>query len=262
MMSKRPSVVAAADAFASVSNPDDALFTMNFNETSWLGLPENMPFSSDRSRIHDALLGLRARGRTALYDGLSAALDHLVLSPLDRHVLILVSDGGDNASQMALRDILEKVRGARAEIYVVGLFDEFSGGDKKALKALASASGGVAFFPRATREARATLERIAKEIRSSSSRIMRPTPAGRLRKVRVVFSTSQRATLTVRVGRRGSLPVWPPRGPFGEPESIASISPAIASDFPVPNSTPQAPLPVTLRLRIGTHLAGIPSRTG
>src|SRR4029077_9442909 len=121
------------------------------------------PFSSDRTRIHDALLGLRARGRTALYDGLSAALDHLVLSPLDRHVLILVSDGGDNASQMSLRDILEKVRRARAEIYVVGLFDEFSGGDKKALKELASASGGLAFFPRESREARTTLERIAKE---------------------------------------------------------------------------------------------------
>jgi VWFA-related protein len=141
MMNKRTAVAAAAEAFARSSNPDDALFTMNFNERSWLGLPENMPFTSDRSILHDTLAGLQAKGTTALYDGLSAALDHVVLSPLDRRVLILVSDGGDNGSRLELREILDKVRRSNAVIYTVGVFDDISGGDRKALKAIASASG-------------------------------------------------------------------------------------------------------------------------
>jgi len=167
MMTKRRAVVAAGDAFAESSHPEDALFTMNFNERSWLGLPPSLPFTSDRAVLHDTLAALQARGKTAMYDGLSAALDHLVLSPLDRHVLILVSDGGDNGSQTGLGQLLDKVRHSNAVIYTVGVFDEFSGGDKKAMKSMASVSGGASFFPRDAAAAREALEVIARDIRLS-----------------------------------------------------------------------------------------------
>jgi VWFA-related protein len=203
MMNKRAAVAAAADAFAMSCNPDDALFTMNFNERSWLGLPPAVPFTSDRAILRETLAGLQARGTTALYDGLSAALDHVVLSPLDRRVLILVSDGGDNGSRVELREILDKVRASTTVIYTVGVFDDFSGGDKKALRALASASGGVAFFPRDARETREVLERIAREIRLTYSLGYVSTNArldGTYRKVAVVaLDKSSRQPLTVQV---------------------------------------------------------------
>jgi Ca-activated chloride channel homolog len=203
MMNKRAAVIAAADAFAKSSNVDDALFTLNFNERWWLGLPDSLPFTSDRAVLHDTLAGLQARGRTALYDGVSAALDHLVLSPLERHVLIVVSDGGDNGSQMELREIVDKVRRSNTVIYPVGVFDEFTGGDKRAFRALASASGGVAFFPRDDREARQVLERIAREIRLTYSLGYVPTnakPDGTYRKIAVVaFDKLSRRPLAVRV---------------------------------------------------------------
>jgi VWFA-related protein len=100
MSPKRREVIAAAEAFARSSNPDDKLFTVNFNERVWFGLPEGVPFTSDLSVLHDALQRISARGRTAMYDGLAAALDHVNTSELDQKVLIVVSDGGDNESRL------------------------------------------------------------------------------------------------------------------------------------------------------------------
>src|SRR4029077_3740903 len=112
---------------------------------------------------------LQARGTTAMYDAVSAALDHVAASPLERKVLLVLSDGGDNGSKVNLNGLLEKVRRSNTVIYVVGVFDEVSGGDKKALRAVAAASGGAIFFPSDPKAARDALEHIARDIRQSYS---------------------------------------------------------------------------------------------
>ena len=51
-----------------------------------------------------------ARGMTAVYDGIASGLSRLERARHTRQVLIVVSDGGDNASRSTLEDTLQRVR--------------------------------------------------------------------------------------------------------------------------------------------------------
>jgi VWFA-related protein len=166
MAAKRQDVIAAADAFARSSNREDHLFVVNFNEDVWFGLPAGMPFTSDLNVLHNALLSIGARGRTAMYDGISAALTHVSTSPLDQKVLVVVSDGGDNESRLEFKDVLQQALRSNVMIYTVGIFDEATrGGDRKVLERLAESTGGIAFFPANRHEVGGALDRIARDIR-------------------------------------------------------------------------------------------------
>jgi Ca-activated chloride channel family protein len=165
MSGKRAQVIAAAEAFARSSNPADALFTVSFNEHVRFGLPEGTPFTSDLSALHDALSSIEARGQTAMYDGLAAALDHVDTSSISDRVLIVVSDGRDNSSHVGFGEVLERAKRSSAVIYAVGLFDAIEGGDRRGLRRLAEATGGVAVFPDRTQDVRDALDRIATDIR-------------------------------------------------------------------------------------------------
>jgi hypothetical protein len=48
-------VIAAGIAFARSSHPMDEMFTVNFNEHVWNGLPESMPFTTDTAQLQNAL---------------------------------------------------------------------------------------------------------------------------------------------------------------------------------------------------------------
>src|SRR3954463_744786 len=95
---RRDAVIAAGMAFAQSSHPDDEIFTLNFNERVWPGLPDGQAFTSDHAELHDALNRSASRGQTALFDAIHAGLEHLDGGVKSRKVLIVVSDGGDNAS--------------------------------------------------------------------------------------------------------------------------------------------------------------------
>ena len=163
----RKSVIAAGISFAESSRPDDEMFTVNFNENVWLGLPDGMPFTSDREVLRQALLSSTARGRTAVFDALLRALSQLEQGSRQKKFLILVSDGGDNASTARFEQVLDKALRMDAVIYTVSVRDEDNKEGKPAvLKKLASATGGEAFFLRDGSEVAATFERIARDIRS------------------------------------------------------------------------------------------------
>jgi Ca-activated chloride channel family protein len=78
-----------------------------------------------------------------------------------------VSDGGDNASEHRLSDVLEAVKRADVILYTVGLFDEY---DKDrnpgVLSQLSKASGGVAYFPKEVTEATNVLQAVSRDIRN------------------------------------------------------------------------------------------------
>src|SRR5208283_2257002 len=95
---KRKDVTAAALAFARASNPRDELFVVNFNERVSFGLPDMELFSASAAKLEAALNGVPASGKTALYDAIDEGLIHLGKSTLEKKMLLVVSDGGDNAS--------------------------------------------------------------------------------------------------------------------------------------------------------------------
>ena len=54
MRPKRSDVIAAALAFVRSSNPEDQIFVVNFNEHVSLGLPANMPFTSNTVQLESS----------------------------------------------------------------------------------------------------------------------------------------------------------------------------------------------------------------
>ena len=203
MQPNRDHVVLAATAFAEASNPQDELFVLAFNDEVRAALPAEAPFTSDIPTLRDALAhALGARGRTALFDGLSAGLDYLRRGRYERKVLVLVSDGGDNASRATFSDVMTKTLTSNALIYTVALVDPVErDANPKLLKRLAEASGAEAFAPADARGITDALQRIARDIRHVYTIGYVPTnPArdGTLRKLRVVVQPPDRRRVVVR----------------------------------------------------------------
>ncbi len=161
MQRKQSDVAAAALAFVQSSNPADEMFIVNFNENVTFGLPNTELFSARSSELDRALMGVPARGKTALYDAIETSLTHLQKASRDKKMLVVISDGGDNASKYVLNQVLQDVGRSDAVIYTIGLFDEYdTDRNPRVLRRIARATGGEAFFP----EEASTVVRICKEI--------------------------------------------------------------------------------------------------
>jgi Ca-activated chloride channel homolog len=166
MNAKRKDVTAAALAFVRSSNPQDEMFVVNFNERVRMGLPNGKLFSTSAPELESALNDMPASGMTALYDAIDRGLTNLTKATRDKKVLIVVSDGGDNASHHKLRQVLDAAGHSNVVIYTIGLFDEHDGDQNPGvLRQLARATGGEAFFPSESGEVLPICERIAADIR-------------------------------------------------------------------------------------------------
>lgn len=169
MQPNRQSVIAAATAFAEMSNPQDEMFALGFNDDVSSMLPRTAPFTGDANTLRHALANTIAmRGRTALYDALSGGLDYLARGTHERKVLVVVSDGGDNASRATASEILRRTQASNVVVYTVGLLDELEReANPKILKQIAGATGGAAFEPHDVRDVTDVLRHIARDIRHS-----------------------------------------------------------------------------------------------
>jgi VWFA-related protein len=166
MAPKIRDVVAAARTFVESSSPDDEMFVVNFNEKVTLGLPDILPFSNRPEDLTTAIANAPARGMTALYDAIFEARNHLRRGTRDKKVLIVISDGGDNASKHSLAEVLKMAEQSTALIYTIGIFaEEDHDRNPGVLRRLAGETGGEAFFPAEFSDTVAICERIARDIR-------------------------------------------------------------------------------------------------
>jgi Ca-activated chloride channel homolog len=202
MQPRRDAVIAAGLAFAESSNPEDELFTLNFNERVWPGLPPGRQFTSDRDELKRALERSVTRGQTALFDAIASGLRQLDQAHRTRRVLVVVSDGGDNASHTRFEEILDAALRKDVVIYSIGVYDADDGDAKPGmLRQLAEATGGEAFFPHENAQVTPLLERIARDIRSSYTVGYVPhdrRDSGRRRSIRVDVHAPDGRKLSVR----------------------------------------------------------------
>ena len=212
MRAKRAQVNAAAMSFVRTSNPQDEAFVVNFNDEYYLDTEGD--FTNDQKNMNDALAHIDTRGSTALYDALIGSLDHLKKGHKDKRVLLVVTDGVDNASRQSFESTIKIAEQSSAAIYAIGVFSDedrrTEKGDvrkaRKDLKALAEATGGEAFFPATLEEVTPICERIAKEIRNQYTLGYYPTNAakdGSFREVKVEVippSGYDRLSVRTRVG--------------------------------------------------------------
>ena len=212
MRTKLAQVTAGARAFVQFSNPLDQMFVVNFNEKVSLGLPQGMPFSDNVNELGWAIWKAPAEGETALYDAMIESLQRLQTGNRDKKVLVVISDGADNASGHSLAQVLEMAEQSGAIIYTVGLFDpEDHDANPKVLSHLAKATGGEAFFPRHLSAVVEICESIAHDIRNQYTIGYSSDAArnGAYRTVRVVARAPGQGKLVVRT-RAGYILRAPP----------------------------------------------------
>jgi VWFA-related protein len=168
MRDKRPRVNEAAITLVQASNPNDEAFVVNFNDDFYLDLDKD--FTSSIPDLKEALERIDSRGSTALRDAILGSLDHLKKASKDKKVLLVVTDGEDNASRNSLERMIREVQKTDTVIYTIGLLGQENKKEakraRKVLEQIAAASGGLAFFPENVDDVHSICEQVAHDIRN------------------------------------------------------------------------------------------------
>jgi VWFA-related protein len=201
MRDKRPAVNRAAINLVKSSNPKDEVFVVNFNDEYWL----DQDFTGDVPKLQEALDRIEARGGTALFDAIVASSDHLKKNArLEKKVLLVVTDGEDNASRETLEQTIHRLAAENGPtVYTIGILGGESHQHKarRALQEIAENTGGISFFPRDANEADRITQQVAHDIRSQYTIGYKPTApqnAGGYRSVKVVAHAKGYKQLQVR----------------------------------------------------------------
>ena len=187
MRDKRQAVNTAALDLVKSSNPDDEVFVVNFSDEAII----DTDLTSDVSKMQEGLQQIDSRGGTALYDAVVASADYLAKKGRrEKKVLLVVTDGEDNASTDTLEQAVRRVQDDNGPmIYTIGILGgEHEKRAKRALEQLAVNTGGVAFFPKDLGEVDQIARAVARDIRSQYSiyyRPSRPQEQGGFRQVKV-----------------------------------------------------------------------------
>jgi VWFA-related protein len=179
MRDKRQKVSQAVLNLIRASNPQDESFVVNFGPTPYL----DQDFTSDANLLQTALHQASARGSTALYDAVVASAVHLQNNQrLDKKVLLVITDGQDNMSRETLQEAIRRLQTKKGPtVYAIGLTDEgMTPEAQQALRSLAAATGGTAFFPQGLDEVDAITRTVAHDIRNQYTLAYNPgSVAGR-----------------------------------------------------------------------------------
>lgn len=203
----------AVATFGAESNPRDEMFIVEFNDQTHWPLPAEKPFTNDVEEIERVMRTMFPFGRTALYDATASAFGHVQKGQFDRKILVILSDGADNASVLDLDHLLEIAQQANVTLYTIGFYNlEAEDRNPKVLKRLASATGGQAYFPENETQLHDAWRRIANGIRMQYTLGYYPVHRGdgTFRKLRVMVANprGERLLIQTRPGyfaRRGGL---------------------------------------------------------
>jgi Ca-activated chloride channel family protein len=179
MHPNRERVITSAVEFAKHSHPKDEIFVVTFNETVRPAFGPVVVGEMNMGVFGSAMSqAITARGMTAIYDGILDGLKRVGKGQHTRQVLIVVSDGGDNASLAPLDSVIRRVHEADATIYTVALIDPLTrDGDQGLLQRLSQVTGGESYAPRRVEEIAGAFEKIARDIRSAYTLAYTPTAA-------------------------------------------------------------------------------------
>lgn len=207
MFPSRDRVIAASAEFIGHSHPVDEIFVTTFNEAVRPVWGPSVMGDMDKVKFRSTIAGaIGARGMTAIYDGVLDGLRRISHGTHTRQVLIVVSDGDDNASAATEDQVMKELRESDAMVYAVILTDPLMrGGDPGFLKRLAKLTGGEAHQPRRVEELGDAFDRIARDIRSAYTLAYAPSHGEsheqierKRRAVRVFVRSKDGRTLSVR----------------------------------------------------------------
>jgi VWFA-related protein len=145
-------------------------------------------------------------GGTAMHDAIDAAQTYLSEhGTRDRKVLLVITDGIDNASIVTRDQIAKQAEQRDTVVFAVGLFgdDERTKQGRRELDQLAEKTGGVAFYPATIDEIESVALEIARQIRNQYTIGYTPTNQtldGSYRRIQVAVTASERLSVRTRAG--------------------------------------------------------------
>lgn len=111
----------AASAFFATANPEDEFFLVEFNDMPKLVVP----LTTDPQIIQNQLTFTQSRGRTSLLDAIMLAMHEMKKSDKKRKALLIISDGGDNASRYSAAEVRNMVKESDVLVYGIGIFEPY-----------------------------------------------------------------------------------------------------------------------------------------
>jgi Ca-activated chloride channel homolog len=165
MRPKRQKVNEAALNLVRSSNANDEVFVVNFGEQYYL----DQDFTDDIAKLKTALDKVETWGSTALYDAIVASAAHMRQNAkIQKRVLLVVTDGKDNASQESLAEAVQQLQRVDGPvIYIIAFVDETKDASSTMheLQAISQNTGGTAYFPKDLNQVDAITKSIAYDIR-------------------------------------------------------------------------------------------------
>jgi VWFA-related protein len=200
MIDKRLKSIAGAVELMRGSKPQDEVFYVDFKDT--VDLVQG--FTSDYAKIEKAMNNVRLFGGTAVMDALRVALQQMTKARRDKKVIVLLTDGEDDSSEIALKPLLSMLQRSDVTVYTIGLLSQEPGDKRrnaeKFLTEAARVSGGVAYYPLNVEQVQLLGQSIARDIRNQYV-LGYQVPAGTARgfhQIKVSAESKQRGKLTVR----------------------------------------------------------------
>jgi len=213
MQSQRERALATLGKFLESIHDEDEFFTVGISSKPSL----LNDFTSDPKSIQGNVAFIQSRGRTALFDGVYLALEKIRQSKCPRRILIVISDGQDNNSRYAYRDLRNLVQETDVQLYAVGLSNIWGFNSeqmlqgRRILRDLTSLTAGEAIFTRDETEMASAFDRINATMRGQynlSFAVAATAHDGRWHKIKVrLVNTDVRAKDLVVRARPGYLAV-------------------------------------------------------
>jgi Ca-activated chloride channel homolog len=207
MRDKRSAVNVATMNLLRESNREDSAFVVNFSDRAFL----DQGFTTDLVALNRGLSRFDSKGTTALYDAVTASADELAKhAKQPKQVLLIVSDGADNASHLSLAQTIRRVQNLGGPVvYSIGLLYDADTREyqraKEALDTLSEETGGIAYFPQSLDDVNRIASEVARDIRNQYTigyRSTKPSSLSGYRVVHVEARSPNHGKLFVRT-RRG-----------------------------------------------------------
>ncbi len=212
MYDKRAAVEQSTLDLIKLSNPQDEEFLVDFSFEPFI----DQDFTSDVRKLQQGMSYIKSSGGTAMYDALVASADYLSKNAKrPKQVLVVVTDGEDNASSASLEQAIRRIQDLDGPvIYSIGLL---FGADtdrresrhaRRVLEELSAETGGMAYFPKSLKDVDAVAAEVAQDIRTQYTiayHSTNPPSKGGYRQVHVEAKGKGFGRLTVRT-RNGYFP--------------------------------------------------------
>src|SRR5579872_1955322 len=155
-------------------------------------------FNDSMDQVRETISYAQADGTTSLWDSIHLGMLELKTARLSRKAMLIISDGGDNASRFSEASLKHMLQESDAQVYAIGLFDSFPRTQEEKrgspwLDEITNVTGGRLFTAHDEDGASRAAIQISRELRNEyvlSYYANYPERDGKWRKIKVQLTAS------------------------------------------------------------------------